>query len=285
MGLWKEIGKAVLGGIGLLKKVDVTTLFKPLKAGAAAAKESLQTIAGLRNQLGELRSTIQRIGINNVQGSQIKALTSNIRTQAQTGLNQAEAALEQALGIEKAMLGTVDEDRARQLVGEARKALAGATHAHTAAEKFAKHVDDSITSLEKLTPRERGMRFDLGFYRENLTEQGTTFGLLSRELNQALGAAETALNEAQESMRFLAQTSGIGLSAMAVSAKYDDGSITTGDLLEAGLETIDVLTTGPIEQQILGKPSTEKLDKVFGAIEHEAKNPVYVDPRAWMGGI
>ncbi|MEZ5404595.1 MAG: hypothetical protein R3F23_00060 [Verrucomicrobiia bacterium] len=50
----------------------------------------------------------------------------------------------------------------------------------------------------------------------------------------------------------------------------------------AGVEAVDILTTGPIESVILGEPKTEKLDKVFNTLHQEAEKSVR-NPSAWLG--
>lgn len=58
--------------------------------------------------------------------------------------------------------------------------------------------------------------------------------------------------------------------------------LTVSDVAWAGVEAVDVLTTGPIESVILGEPKTEKLDKVFGELYKETEKSVQ-NPSAWLG--
>ncbi|MEZ5404600.1 MAG: hypothetical protein R3F23_00085 [Verrucomicrobiia bacterium] len=120
------------------------------------------------------------------------------------------------------------------------------------------------------------------------TQNDLALDHLIKELEREIIISEKALNDAQDALKELAQSMGVPISILAsgnIIAPYDDTSITTNDLIEAGFETIDVLTTGPIERRLLGTPKTEKLDQVFGEIEKKAADPNLLNQGTWGVGF
>ncbi|MBX7157423.1 MAG: hypothetical protein K1X66_03450 [Verrucomicrobiae bacterium] len=278
MGFRSKLGKAVLEVLGLAKKVPHPHLVHIIPNTADGLKTSLTHVHGLRNRLHHLEVQISTPSSKILPHRTLQAsgIADDIGTLAKTNLENATAFHKTAMLTERILDSYV---RAANLfrpilrhnyLNSARK-VTDQTHQAVEAAKKLQELSDR---LSKMISRS--------------TQNDLAFGHLIKELEKEIIVSEKALNDAQDALKELAQSMGIPISVLVsgnMIVPYHDNSITTNDLIEAGLETLDVLTTGPIEHRLLGTPKTEKLDRVFGEIEKKATDPNLLNQGTWGIGF
>lgn len=278
MGFRSKLGKTVLEVLGLAKKVPHPNLVHIIPNTADGLRNSLTHVHGLRNRLHHLEVQINTSSSKMLPHRTLQAsgIADDIGTLVKTNLENAAAFHKTAMLTERILNSYVQATNLfrpilrHNYLNSARKVTDQTHKAVEAAQK-----------LQELSNR-------LNKIINNPNPNDLELGHLFRELEKEIIISEKALNEAQDALRELAKSMGVPISVLAsgnIIAPYDSNSITTSDLIEAGLETIDVLTTGPIEHRLLGAPKTEKLDRVFGEIEKKAADPNLLNQGTWGIGF
>lgn len=315
----------------ILKKIDTAALTPALRQGAklagevgktlAKAKKEFKTLREANSKFNDAASNLQavpgsrhvtsqtRIELVNT-GNALKEAAGQLVQTSKAALDQAQALLDQANEMEKALAGTSEAAKASELAKQARAAHSHAYEANRVAQQLNRDMIRGVSDFQNaastsMNSVESVRRFNANLPADPIQNPFTVF-------EQNLQTATDKSKELSDSLSELSRSTGISLGAGIVGVGYSsqlpehpldpvkdaviDGTIQGLEVVDSvvclgGYNPICAVEDAAVSEVAIplgsaaGDATVKGINKVFNQIEAKANDPALLHPATWgIGG-